>query len=330
MRAAVFKEFGKPLSVEEVREHKEGIILKVLATGLCHGDIHIIMGDWKYDIRIETPRILGHEIVGEIISDFGNFKRGDRVLVYNSVGCGKCKYCKLGHYQYCERVKVIGLHMDGGYAEYVSIPSDKILLKVEGNPMELVPLADAGITAYNSVKGINKEDNVLLIGTGAVALLALQILKSRGVSVTIAGHNEIKLSKAKELGADEIVIAKDRSIAHSIAARSSRLKFDYVIDYVGSEDTLSDILWLLNREGELRIVGEFGGTLNIPEQLVVLRGLKIRGILYGTFNDLVNVYNLYKEGKIKTITVPYKLEDINEAINDLMRGRIVGRAVIIP
>lgn len=330
MRAAVFKEFGKPLSIEEVGEPKEGIILKVLAAGLCHGDIHIIMGDWKYDIRIETPRILGHEIVGEIISDFGNFKRGDRVLVYNSVGCGKCKYCKLGHYQYCERVKVIGLHMDGGYAEYVSIPSDKILLKVEGNPMELAPLADAGITAYNSVKGINKEDNVLLIGTGAVALLALQILKSRGVSVTIAGHNEIKLSKAKELGADEIVIAKDRSIAHSIAARSSRLKFDYVIDYVGSEDTLSDILWLLNREGELRIVGEFGGTLNIPEQLVVLRGLKIRGILYGTFNDLVNVYNLYKEGKIKTLTVPYKLEDINEAINDLMRGRIVGRAVIIP
>lgn len=330
MRAAVFKEFGKPLSIEEVREPKEGIILKVLATGLCHGDIHIIMGDWKYDIKIETPRILGHEIVGEIINDFGNFKRGDRVLVYNSVGCGKCKYCKLGHYQYCERVKVIGLHIDGGYAEYVAIPSDKILLKVEGNPVELAPLADAGITAYNSVKGINKEDNVLLIGTGAVALLALQILKSRGVSVTIAGHNEIKLSKAKELGADEIVIAKDRSIAHSIATRSSRLKFDYVIDYVGSEDTLSDILWLLNREGELRIVGEFGGTLNTPEQLVVLRGLKIRGILYGTFNDLVNVYNLYKEGKIKTLAVPYKLEDINEAINDLMRGRIVGRAVIIP
>ncbi|BDB98836.1 alcohol dehydrogenase catalytic domain-containing protein [Saccharolobus caldissimus] len=330
MRAAVFKEFGKPLSIEEVREPKEGIILKVLATGLCHGDIHIIMGDWKYDIKIETPRILGHEIVGEIINDFGNFKRGDRVLVYNSVGCGKCKYCKLGHYQYCERVKVIGLHMDGGYAEYVSIPSDKILLKVEGNPVELAPLADAGITAYNSVKGINKEDKVLLIGTGAVALLALQILKSRGVSVTIAGHNEIKLSKAKELGADEIVIAKDRSIAHSIATRSSRLKFDYVIDYVGSEDTLSDILWLLNREGELRIVGEFGGTLNTPEQLVVLRGLKIRGILYGTFNDLVNVYNLYKEGKIKTLAVPYKLEDINEAINDLMRGRIVGRAIIIP
>ena len=67
MLSAVFKEFEKPLSLEEVKEPSNGLILKVLATGLCHGDLHLIMGDWKYDLKIETPIILGHEIIAEVI-----------------------------------------------------------------------------------------------------------------------------------------------------------------------------------------------------------------------------------------------------------------------
>ncbi|WP_338603444.1 alcohol dehydrogenase catalytic domain-containing protein [Sulfolobus tengchongensis] len=327
MLAAVFRKIGSTLELEEVKEPTGGIILKVLATGLCHGDLHIISGDWKYDIKIETPRILGHEIVGEVVNDTNTLKSGEKVLVYNSIGCGSCKYCRAGKYQYCERVKVIGLHMDGGFAEYVKIPSEEILLKIDGDPIEIAPLADAGITAYNSVKGISSDDNVLIIGTGAVALLGLQILKSRGVNVTVVGRNHNRLNKAKELGADDVISINGRS---TIASVIRGYTFNYIIDYVGSNDTLLDSIWLLDREGELRIVGEFGGTLNIPEQLLVLRGIKVRGILYGSLNDLINVYKLYVEGKIKTIVQKYRLDDINKAIADLAEGRIVGRAVIVP
>ncbi|MEM4115333.1 MAG: alcohol dehydrogenase catalytic domain-containing protein, partial [Saccharolobus sp.] len=184
MLSAVFKEFEKPLSLEEVKEPSNGLILKVLATGLCHGDLHLIMGDWKYDLKIETPIILGHEIIAEVIKSWGDFKEGDKVLVYNSIGCNNCKHCKIGNYQYCERVKVLGLHLNSGFAKYLQVPTEKILLKVEGNPLELAPLADAGITAYNSVKGIGENDNVLIVGTGAVATIGLQILKTNRAKVT--------------------------------------------------------------------------------------------------------------------------------------------------
>ncbi|QGA53580.1 alcohol dehydrogenase catalytic domain-containing protein [Sulfolobus sp. E5-1-F] len=327
MLAAILRSFGEGLSLENVREPSYGIILKVLATGLCHGDLHVMSGDWRYEIKIELPKILGHEIVGEVIKGNKNFEEGDKVLVYNSIGCGKCKYCVSRKYQYCERVKIVGLNIDGGFAEYVGVPTDNILLKVEGNPVELAPLADAGITAYSSTKGITDEDNVLIIGTGAVALFALQILKLRGARVTIIGHNKNKLGKAKELGADEVINIKDNS---SIASEIKGFKFDYIIDYVGSDYTLSDSMWLLNSEGELRIVGEFGGVLTVPEQLLVLKGLKVRGILYGSFDDLVSVYKLYNEGKIRSIVNTYRLRNINMAVKDLREGKVIGRAVIVP
>ncbi|AOL17125.1 alcohol dehydrogenase [Sulfolobus sp. A20] len=331
MKAALFKEYGIPLNIENVAEPKDGIILRVLGTGLCHGDVHLIFGDWKYDIKINTPRILGHEIIGEVVS--GNTKsleRGDMVLVYNAVGCMNCKYCKIGHYQYCENVNIIGLHLDGGYAEYVKVPSERNLLKVEGNPIELAPLADAGITAYNSVKGISEDDNVLLVGTSYVSLLALQILKNRRTKVAVVGRNLSKLSKFKEIGADEIIPLKSNSVGQAVGEISSLYKFDYIIDYVGNNTTLTDLPWLLRNEGELRIVGEFGGVLNIPEQLLVLRGIKVKGILYGTYDDLLGVYELYSKKVIKTFPIPYSLNEINQAINDVANGKIFGRAIIIP
>ncbi|WP_278464930.1 alcohol dehydrogenase catalytic domain-containing protein [Saccharolobus islandicus] len=327
MLAAILRSFGEELSLEDVREPSNGIILKVLATGLCHGDLHVMNGDWKYEIKIELPKILGHEIVGEVVKGNHNFKEGDKVLVYNSVGCGKCKYCVSRKYQYCEKVKIVGLNIDGGFAEYVSVPTDNILLRVDGNPVELAPLADAGITAYSSTKGIGEVDNVLIIGTGAVALLALQILKLKGARITVIGHNKNKLGKAKEIGADEVIDIQDGS---TIASEIKESKFDYIIDYVGSDYTLSDSMWLLNREGELRIVGEFGGTLTVPEQLLVLKGLKVRGILYGSFDDLISVYKLYNEGKIRPIVNTYRLRDINKSIKGLREGKVIGRAVIVP
>ncbi|MDT7900646.1 MAG: alcohol dehydrogenase catalytic domain-containing protein [Acidianus sp.] len=334
MRAAIFTQIGRPLSIEEVKKPEvkgKEVLLKVLATGLCHGDLHIIFGEWKDDIPVNPPRILGHEIVGEITEDTEHFKKGDKVLVYNAFGCGTCKYCKRGYPQFCEKVKILGVQEDGGFAEYVKVPSEDNLIKINNNenPIKVAPLADAGVTAYNSVKGIEEDSNVALIGTGAVSLIALQILKSRGIKVTVVGRNPIKLNKALELGADRIIQVK-QSYSEDFSARIGREKFDYIVDYIGSDETLRDIVWALDRMGELRIVGEFGGRMEIWEQLLVLRGLRIRGILYGSKEDMINVVKLYKEGKIKTLAVPYKLEEINQAIDDLMSGRIIGRAVIIP
>ncbi len=333
MRAAVLRDEGKPLSLEEVpypRKEEGEVILKVKATGLCHGDVHLILGEWKGDLQLDLPVILGHEIVGEVVEGGRKYRKGDNVLVYSSIGCGNCKYCLTGSPQYCERVKVIGVQRNGGFAEYVSVPED-YLFKVEGDPLHLAPLADAGVTAFNAVKDIKKGDSVAVIGTGAVALIAAQLLVSDGVEVLMGGRNPAKLAKAEEMGIPTVMMKRkdNMTMAQTLFSYSQR-KFDYVLDFVGSESTLQDSMWLLSREGELRIVGEFGGQLNVPEQLIVLRGLKVKGILYGSLQDMVGTIKAYEKGKFRTLAVPYKLEEINDAINDLLEDKIIGRAVIMP
>ncbi|QIW23435.1 alcohol dehydrogenase [Sulfolobus sp. S-194] len=332
MKAAVFREIGKPLSIEDVPlprlESNKEVLLKVRATGVCHGDLHLIMGDWQYEIPVNTPIILGHEIVGEVVEGGTKFQKGDLVMVYNAFGCKECKHCKAGYYQFCERVKVLGVHLNGGFAEYVKVPDEDFLMRVEGNPIQLAPLADAGVTAYSATRGIKEGDKVLVVGTGAVALLAIQILKSLKAEVSVVSRNPTRLAKAEELGADHVYYRKKTypSLYTSIVGK----KFDYIIDFVGSNETLDEVAWLLDRRGELRIVGEFGGQISLPEQLLVLRGLKLQGVLYGTMDDMKGVINLYNSGKLKTLAVPYYLDEINDALNDLMQERILGRAVIIP
>ncbi|AHC50967.1 alcohol dehydrogenase [Sulfolobus acidocaldarius SUSAZ] len=334
MRAAILEEYKKPLRISEITSPSingsSEVLLQVTATGLCHGDIHIAMGEWDSQIQINLPIILGHEVVGKVIqSNHDKIKKNDLVLVYNAFGCKNCKYCKFKEYQFCEKVKVIGVNLDGGFAEYVKIPDGGNLIRVNtSDPIKLAPLADAGLTAYNSVKDLEENSKVLIIGTGAVALIALQLLKLKNVDVTVIGENQLKLDRAEKLGADEVISIKREE--ESYLSLLPGKKFDYILDYVGSMRTLAESPWLLNKKGELRIIGEFGGVLRVEEQLLVLRGLRIRGILYGSLQDLEHILDIYLKGKIDTLTTVYKLEDINDAITDVTEGKVIGRAVIVP
>ena len=319
MRAAVLKEFGRPLVLEDVPP--PNVSMRVGATGLCHGDLHVLTGQWSWDVQTRLPLVLGHEI--SVVDETGN-----TFLVYNAKGCGTCRECRSGFPQFCERVEVLGIQRNGGFAERVDVTCFP-LVPVRGSPLEGAPLADAGVTSMSSVEGITEGSRVAVLGTGAVALLSIQLLKNLNSEVWVVGRNSLKLKKARELGADEIVFTKGEystDLSGSVGLR----KFDFILDYVGSDFTLRDLPWLLRRMGELRIVGEFGGELSIPDQLLVLRGLRVRGILYGTMKNLVDVVKLFEDGKLKTLTVPYPLDEVNQAIMDLMEGRIVGRAVIYP
>lgn len=319
MLAAVLREFGRPLSLEDVPTPPGSV--KVGATGLCHGDVHVLTGQWSWDIQTRLPLVLGHEI--SVVDE-----RGNTFLVYNARGCGTCKECRSGVPQFCERVEVLGIHRNGGFAERIDV-SGFPLVPVRGSPLEVAPLADAGVTAVSSVEGITEGSRVAVLGTGAVALFSIQLLRNINSEVWVVGRNSLKLKKAKELGADEVVFTKGEystDLSGSVGTR----KFDYIIDYVGSDLTLKELPWLLRRTGELRVVGEFGGELTIPGQLLVLRGLRVKGILYGTLSNLKEVVELFEKGKLRTLTVPYPLEEVNQAIMDLMEGRIAGRAVIYP
>lgn len=319
MRAALLKEIGHPLEIEDIPDPPSPV--EVAATGICHGDLHIISGDWAGDIQLNLPLVLGHEIALRV--------DGKNYLLYNVLGCGKCRACKRGAPQFCTDVKIMGIHSPGGFAQRISLPPRELLVPIRGDPREEVPLADSGLVAYSAVKGVREGDRVAILGTGSSALFGIQLAKIMGAEVTVVGRNDLRLSVAHSLGADLVVKAKSNYI-RDLAQESIGRKFDYVIDFVGSEETLTESLWLLERQGELRIVGEFGGLFEVHEQLMVLRGLTIRGILHGSYSDMLELVSLFETDKLKSFVNTYSLEEINEAIDNMWAEKYPGRFVIVP
>ncbi len=346
MKAAVLIGFGKPLETKDVEypklEDKEGVIIKIAATGVCHSDVHVAFGDWSDFLDIKLPTILGHECSGyveEIGENVKGFEKGDAVLVYNCFGCGFCEYCRKGEENLCPNLEIPGLgKYQGGYAEYMYVPHYRHLLKVDEDPVTLTPIADAGITAYRALKKarnyMNAGDYVLIFGMGGLGFLGLQIAKLMGSSYIIVGDiREDKLAIAERLGADFAIDTSDIERAEKEIKDITKGKgIKVAIDFVGTNATLELARKVLSNGSRLILVGLAGGNLHMPISNIVSSELEIQGSVIGSFNELVEVYNLYKTGKLRISEFMKKkgLEDINEVFEDIRNYRAAVKTIIIP
>ena len=352
MQSARLYEYKQPLKIEDVKIPNnvdgEQVLVKVGATGLCHSDLHIINGDLRNIIPIKLPLTLGHEIAGyvEQIGSYvpeGIFEKGDLVVIFSGWGCGVCIYCKRGDEQSCISVKWPGIMNDGGFSEYIIVPSYRFLLKIDKKysvPVhELAPLADAGLTPYRAIKKVKgilgPGKSIGIIGIGGLGSYGIQYAKifSSGASVIAFGRNSQKLELAKNFGADYIVNIKDKdieSIQKEINSINNNKGIDIILDCVGLEETNSIGINLLAKGGTLLIAGLLGSIIKIPTFSAVVNEFKIWGCLWGNYNELREVIELAKKGMIKHHTQNFNLLDINEAIDLLNNGSIIGRSVIIP
>lgn len=341
-KAALLKEYGKPLVLDEVEipEPKaDQVVIKIEGAGVCRTDLRI----WKgLEARpgFQLPIILGHENAGRVV-EVGdlvkNVKPGDEVIVYATWGCGVCRYCKEGKYPLCRRQYIPGQNTNGGFSEYMLVWSERWLVKLEGlNPVEAAPLADAGTTSMGAIRQalpfIYKfgEPVVLVNGIGGVASYAIQILKSMVKDMILVGISRSKKHRdlALELGADYAVTldeAKDL-----VDKLSGGIGASVAIDMVGTEDSVYRLTELIAPDTAVVVVGLEGKRLAIPTFESVVYNKKILGSNYGTINDLEDVVKLARSGKIKAVITKRPLEEINEAFKDLDEGRVEGRQVIIP
>ena len=169
MLSARIHEYQKPLMIDNIPKPKvaygEEVLIKVGAAGLCHSDLHLINGEWKEVLPLKLPRTPGHEVAGWIedmgdsVPDSALMNKGDLVAIFGGWGCGICKYCKSSDEQLCNFPRWPGLSAyDGGYSEYIMVPSYRFLIKVDKqfsmDPEQLAPLTDAGLTPYRAIKKI--------------------------------------------------------------------------------------------------------------------------------------------------------------------------------
>lgn len=348
--AARIHKYRSALVIEEIQRptilSPEGVLVKVGAAGLCHSDLHLINGEWEQSLPLSLPKTPGHEIAGWV-EEMGSsvphdiFQKGDLVAVFGGWGCGLCVYCKKGDEEMCVMPKWPGLSQyDGGFSEYVLVPSYKFLVKVdrqsELNPEQLAPLTDAGLTPYRAIKKVRHllapGKYIAIIGIGGLGSYAIQYARilGSGANVVALDLRQNKMDLATELGADFAVKIDEENTKDEINRITKGNGFDVVLDTVSIESTLNLGIKTLNRNGAIVVIGLFGQEVRMPLFETVLKEYQMYGSLWGNYNELREVIELAKEGRLKHRIQKFALSSVNDAIELLRHGNIIGRAVIIP
>jgi len=351
MKAARIVNVNEPLQVQDVQTPKpkdSQILVKVQSVGVCHSDVHVWEGYYEgisgkqlktTDRGVKYPLTPGHEIAG-IVDSLGEqvegFSKYEKVLVYPWVGEGMCPACKIGQENLCDKPRSLGIYSDGGYAEYVLVPNFKYLVKI-GDDMDTdtsAPLACAGLTSYGAIKNANlkPDENVVIVGTGGLGLMAIQLAKAvTGARIIAMDIDDKKLEVAKKEGADIIVNSKKEDPVKAIMELTGKLGADVVIDFVNATKTVETDMQFLRRRAKLLLVGLFGGELKLSLVTMPTRAYKIIGSYTGSLEDMVELVSLAKRGVIKqVVSKRFKLNQAGEALQMLKDGKIVGRGVINP
>ncbi|MBO0721427.1 MAG: NAD(P)-dependent alcohol dehydrogenase [Blastocatellia bacterium] len=352
MRAARMYGYKQPLVLEEVEKPEialDEVLVKVEAAGMCRTDVQLLEGYFKENLPLAFPAIPGHEIAGTIaqvgdrVPPTSNLAVGDLVVVVGGWGDGVCRQCKSGDEQICAHGKWPGFGAYGGYGEFVPVPY-KYLIRVDKKyklmAEELAPLTDAGLTPYRGIKklrqaGVLGPDRVVaVIGVGGLGTYAVQYAKllSSGARVVAFARSDEKLSIAKEHGADHAINTKGKSIADirtELVKATGHAEIDAGIDCVGAQESIQMGFSLLATSGAFVSVGLVGTQINIPLFPFVGREFSYYGSFWGNYNDLSEVVALAQAGKIKHALKRVRFEDINENLELLRAGEIVGRAVVI-
>jgi alcohol dehydrogenase, propanol-preferring len=343
MQAVRFTGVGRPAQIEDVRKPSPGpaqVLIKIGGAGVCHSDLHVM----EEDLGFKPPFTLGHENAGWV-SALGQgvtgFKEGDAVAVYGPWGCGRCHACQLSMENYCENWAQMngfggGLGLDGGMAEYMLVPSARLLVTLGGlSPAKAAPLSDAALTPYHAIKRalphLDAESTVVVVGVGGLGHMAIQLLRVLApVRIVAADIDDRKLQQAKALGADDIVNNRNASeAADRIRQITGPRGAGLVLDCIGVQPTVDLGAKLLGRNSVWTIVGLGGGRHEFRHGSTPY-GTSMSIPYWGSRVELMEVIAMARDGRIHAETTEFPLTQAVEVYAKLKAGDVAGRAVLIP
>ena len=318
---------------------KDGVLIKVMANGICRSDWHKWHGHYG-----KFPMILGHEFCG-IVEDVGEdvkrFKVGDRVIVPVSGGDSTCDWCKSGHSNLCDSYLVPGIAYSGGFAEYVAVPVAD--WNVEHLP-ESISFAEGAalgcrfITAYHGIKDVGEVkigEWVAVFGCGGVGLSCVQVAREMGAFVIGVDINEGNLELAKKLGADVVINSKLTDPVKEIMKITDGKGVQVSVDSLGHRDTLLGGLNSLAKAGRHVQIGvtKLGpeGDVPIPVNFMVNGERQIKGSLSMPIHQFKDMLNVIASGRLNPglmLTGEVCLSDVEDIFRKMDTNSITGTYVV--
>ncbi|MBO3747969.1 NAD(P)-dependent alcohol dehydrogenase [Streptosporangiaceae bacterium NEAU-GS5] len=351
MRAARMHGYKQPMQIDEVPMPEPGpdeVLVKVRATGMCRSDYQLIDGYFPLDLTF--PYIPGHEVAGEVaqlgagIPESAGLSQGDLVVVDPAWGDGTCRQCHEGNEQLCTGSGGwIGFGPPGGFAEYVVVPG-RHLIRIDAGaglePHYLAPLVDAGLTPYRGMKKLRSYGRlgpgrtVVVSGIGGLGGYGVQYARLLGDGATVVafGRSDDKLAVATQNGADHTVNTRGKTrdeVRGELQELTGRGEIDAALDCSGAPESLELNAALLASEGALVSVGLMGQHVEFPIFSFVSGERTFSGSFWGNYNDLTEVLALAAQGRIKHTVTPVQLDDINDRLDALAKGDVIGRQVVV-
>ena len=316
-----------------------GVVVKVEGAGLCHSDIHLM--EWpEGTMPWDLPFTLGHETAGTVAALGAGVTavvEGDRVLVYGPWGCGACWHCARGAENLCphRRYAGCGLGFDGGLAEYLAVPSPRLLVPLgDLDPVHAAPLTDAGLTSYHAVKTelprLLPGSSVVVIGVGGLGHMAVQLLRElTSARVVAVDVRESARQLAVDAGAAAALDAAGLEPS-DVRAETGRAGANLVLDFVGSDATLRLAASVIGAGGHVTMVGLGGGAFPMGQTTALPIDWSLSKPSWGTLPELHEVVALARAGSLEVEVERLGLDEAIDGYRRLRSGEVVGRAVVVP
>ncbi|KAI4232762.1 MAG: hypothetical protein L6R40_007308 [Gallowayella cf. fulva] len=347
-KAAIFKKANDKLTIEDVelKQPEQGqVLIKVLATGVCHSDVMVQSGA----MGSPYPIVPGHEMIGDVVAVAQGEKKwkvGDRVGgSWHGGHDGVCKACNRGLFQMCENGTVNGVFRDGGYAEYCLLRSEAtVSVPADVDPAAFCPLLCAGVTVFNSMRQqhIPAGETVAVQGLGGLGHLAVQYASKMGYRVVALSSSGAKEKFAKDLGANDFIDGSKEDHAEALQALGGA---SLIVSTAPSPETIGKLVGGLGLLGKLLILARLPtrllsssfsitdshvacGEVSVNTIPMLAKGLSVTSWPSGHATDCEEAIDFARLHSVNCVVEKFPLDKANDAYEHMLHGKARFRAVL--
>ena len=311
--------------VQMPKPKEDEALLRVKSAGICGSDIGAFRGT---NGLVSYPRIIGHEIAGEVISipenNKNGIKPGDRVIVDPYLYCGHCYPCSIGRTNCCVDLKVLGVHVDGGMAEYFCHPADMLLKVPDDMPWDIIPLAEPLTIALHGIHRLNLKagEHIAINGDGPIGLLAAMVALHYGAEPIMIDLVKERLDFAKSLGVQYTINLREEDLVEKVSEYTNGRMAECVMEASGANSAIRATLDIVSHAGRIALTGWPKQETPIPTDMITRKEVDVRGARTsaGEFPEAIDLIYHQKVDARRILTKVISIDEAPETIRDIEKN----------